>query len=109
LKFLTLFIYPQDHPYPLDFCWRKSNQSLVHVSTCISSLPIKDASKIFVQWNGIVHKYRISHGLWCDVIFIEQVVCFLSHIYHPIPVFVDFILRRTWRRNTQCDIKKLSH
>jgi hypothetical protein len=21
--------------------------------------------------------YRISHGLWCDMIFIQQVVCFL--------------------------------
>ena len=22
--------------------------------------------------------YRISHGLWCDMIFIQRVVCFLS-------------------------------
>jgi hypothetical protein len=76
-------------------------------------------------------------GLWCYMIFIQRVLCFLfpsfgkrientqwvgcksyhitdhgiffsSHIYHPIPVFVDFILRRAWRY-TMWYIKKLSH
>jgi hypothetical protein len=98
-------------------------------------------------WWYVVHDhtelsctYRISYGLWCDMIFIQRVVCFLSsslgyrvvcflslslgsgiesaqlvgrfflsHIYHPIPVFIDSILWKALRRNTQCDNKKLSH
>jgi hypothetical protein len=29
--------------------------------------------------------------------------------FYQIPVFVDFNLRRAWRRNTQIDIKKNYH
>jgi hypothetical protein len=32
---------------------------------------------------------------------------FLSHIYHLILVSIDFIPRSAWRRNTQCDMKKV--
>jgi hypothetical protein len=55
----------------------------------------------------------------CDVIwFLSNELCvfypwalafFLSHIYHLKPVFVDFIFWTVWRRNTQCDIKKISY
>jgi hypothetical protein len=41
--------------------------------------------------------------------FIKHGRFFLSHIYHPIPVFIGFILWKKWRRNTQCDNKNLSH
>jgi hypothetical protein len=34
---------------------------------------------------------------------------FYHIFYHPIPVFVVFILQRAWRWNTQCDVKKFSH
>jgi hypothetical protein len=32
-----------------------------------------------ISWSIILSDtYRISHGLWCDMIFIQRVVCFLS-------------------------------
>jgi hypothetical protein len=36
-------------------------------------------------------------------------VFFLSHIHHPIPVFVAMTLFFGGHGDTQCDIKKLSH
>jgi hypothetical protein len=78
------------------------------------------------------HMTVVNIGLWCALIFIQRVVWFLSPslgeswikiishhkpwgilfitYFPPICVFVYFILWRAyWRRNTQCDIEKLSY
>jgi hypothetical protein len=32
----------------------------------------------FLRMNIVTASYRISHGLWCDMIFIQRIVSFLS-------------------------------
>jgi hypothetical protein len=42
-------------------------------------------------WGGQYVIKRISHGLWCDMIFIQLVVCFLSPRHKPWEILYIFL------------------
>jgi hypothetical protein len=62
---------------------------------------VKNESQFYVlcpQYTTITNQsdlYRISHGLWCDMIFIQFVVCFLSPSL--IQLVVCFLIPEPWR------------
>jgi hypothetical protein len=69
-------------------------------TSCLFSIPEpwRGDRKHTTSWIKIIS----HHKTWSPRFF-------LSHIYHPIHVFIDFILWKAWRRNTQCENKNLSH
>jgi hypothetical protein len=54
-----------------------------------------DIKKI-IAW-VISHWYQGKYVINKSYHITNHGIFFLSHVYHPIPVFVDFILQRTWR------------
>jgi hypothetical protein len=77
---------------------------------------------VIIRPDCSIKQVYIGSPMVCDVIgILSNQLCvfypralakhwrfFLSHIYNPIPIFINFILWKAWRRNTQCD-KNLSH